>query len=70
MKEQEIKNLLGGYNCGGCGFFDCEECAKAILAKQAPADMCPMAEEENVEKIQAIVDEENKQARKNGIEKS
>lgn len=56
MKVEEVKKLLGGYNCGGCGFEDCEHCAKAIIAKKAPADICPMIDEENAEKIQAIVD--------------
>ncbi len=56
MKAEEVKKLLGGYNCGGCGYDDCEHCAKAIISKEAPADICPMIDEENVEKIQAIVD--------------
>jgi len=29
-KYEEILALLGGFNCGGCGYADCEECAKAI----------------------------------------
>lgn len=60
MKTEKVKALLGGYNCGGCGYEDCEHCAKAILAKEAPADICPMIDEENAEKIQSIVDSDEK----------
>lgn len=52
---EEIKDLLGGYNCGGCGYEDCSHCAEAILKGEAPANMCPMIDEENVNKIEEIV---------------
>ncbi len=57
---EKVKNLLGGYNCGGCGYDDCECCAKAILAKKAPQDICPMIDEENVQAIEKIVEENSK----------
>lgn len=53
---EEIKKLLGGYNCGGCGYEDCEHCALAIKSKEAPEDICPVMDEENVEKIKAILE--------------
>lgn len=53
----KIKELLGGYNCGGCGYDNCEECAKAIKSGEAPADICPMIDEENVKKIKDLVKE-------------
>lgn len=56
---EEIKQLLGGYNCGGCGYDDCECCAKAILCGEAPCDICPMIDDENIEKIEKIVKEKN-----------
>lgn len=56
---EEIKELLGGYNCGGCGYDDCSCCAKAILNGEAPCDICPMIDEENIEKIEKIVNEKN-----------
>lgn len=56
MEIEQIKKLLGGYNCGGCGYDNCECCAKAILAKEAPCDMCPMIDEDNVEQIKQIVE--------------
>lgn len=63
LKDQtiiKVKNLLGGYNCGGCGYDNCEGCAKAILSGEAPADMCPMIDQENVEQIEQILAENKK----------
>ena len=57
---EEIKKLLGGYNCGGCGYEDCEECSNAIKNGEAPCDICPMIEEENIEKIKKILEQLNK----------
>lgn len=30
-KEREMRTLLPGYNCGGCGFGSCDGMAKAML---------------------------------------
>lgn len=57
---EEIKDLLGGYNCGGCGYDDCSCCAKAIARKEAPEDICPMIDEDNIKKIKEIVEKINK----------
>lgn len=57
---EKIKNLLGGYNCGGCGYDSCEECSEAILKGEADADVCPMIDEENVEAIRQILKELHK----------
>ncbi|MBQ0017511.1 MAG: hypothetical protein KBT30_02645 [Clostridiales bacterium] len=52
---EEIKKLLGGYNCGGCGCEDCEECSEAIKNGKVPCDICPMIEENNIKKIKEIL---------------
>lgn len=57
---EEIKKLLGGYNCGGCGYDDCECCSNAILSGEAPCDICPMIDDDNIEQIKKIVEQNNK----------
>jgi len=39
-KLQQIKDVLPGANCGGCGYVGCSEYAEAVLAGQAPPDKC------------------------------
>lgn len=56
---EEIKKYLGGYNCGGCGYEDCLECATAIKNGEAPCDICPMIDEENIQKIKEILQKLN-----------
>lgn len=42
-KEEKVRELLPGVNCGGCGYAGCDACAKAIAAGEAPANACPVA---------------------------
>lgn len=53
----DLEKLLGGYNCGGCGYESCEECAKAILNGEADASICMLLEDGNMEKIEQILKE-------------
>ena len=39
-KVQEIRKLLSGGNCGGCGFAGCDDFAKAVVEGRASADGC------------------------------
>lgn len=39
-KVQEVRNLLSGGNCGGCGFAGCDDFAKAVCEGRASADGC------------------------------
>ena len=50
-KYEEIKNLLAGFNCGACGYNNCQEMAKAICKGDARADDCLPIDEENIEII-------------------
>lgn len=59
----DIKDLLAGYNCGGCGYENCEECAKAIISEKLDPSVCMLLEEENAEKIRQIL--KNTQDNKN-----
>lgn len=39
-KVEEIRNLLSGGNCGGCGFAGCDDFAKAVAEGRASPDGC------------------------------
>ena len=41
-KEQKVRQLLPGNNCGGCGYAGCDAMAKAIAAGEAPVNGCPV----------------------------
>lgn len=42
-KEQLVRDLLPGNNCGACGYPGCDNCAQAIATGEAPANVCPIA---------------------------
>jgi Na+-translocating ferredoxin:NAD+ oxidoreductase RNF subunit RnfB len=54
-KEQAVRELLPGNNCGGCGFAGCDALAKAIAAGDAPAGACPVGGEPVAEQIAAVM---------------
>ncbi|MBE7043672.1 MAG: 4Fe-4S dicluster domain-containing protein [Ruminococcaceae bacterium] len=51
-KAEQIRELLPGNNCGGCGYAGCDALAEAIAKGVAPATACPMCT--NTEKIAAL----------------
>ncbi len=42
----EVENLLPGANCGGCGYAGCSAAAEAIVAGQAPPNVCVASDED------------------------
>ena len=42
-KELQVRELLPGNNCGGCGYPGCDGLAKAIASGEAAVDSCPVA---------------------------
>lgn len=42
-KEEQVRSLLPGANCGGCGYAGCDACAKAIASGEAAPNVCPVA---------------------------
>lgn len=42
-KEQAVRDLLPGNNCGACGYPGCDGLAQAIAAGTAPCNACPVA---------------------------
>lgn len=51
-KANQIRELLPGNNCGGCGYAGCDALADAITAGKAQPNGCPMCT--NVEQISSI----------------
>lgn len=45
-KEEEVRSLLPGNNCGACGFAGCDSLAQAIARGEAPTNACPVANNE------------------------
>lgn len=45
-REMQVRELLPGANCGGCGFPGCDGLASAIAKGEAPANACPVANKE------------------------
>ncbi|MBQ6727859.1 MAG: RnfABCDGE type electron transport complex subunit B [Clostridia bacterium] len=54
-KEEKIKDLLAGANCGGCGYAGCADFAKAVLEGKADFSACGPTSKENKLQIAAIL---------------
>ena len=54
-KEAQVRDLLPGANCGGCGYAGCDACAKAIAEGKAPVNVCPVASSEEHAKIATVM---------------
>ena len=54
-KEAEIRECLGGANCGGCGYPGCDGYAKAVASGSAPANKCVAAGPDVAKKIAEIM---------------
>ncbi len=54
-KEIEVRELLPGVNCGGCGYAGCDACAKAIAEGVAPVNVCPVANQEAYDAIANVM---------------
>ena len=54
-REIQVRELLPGANCGGCGYPGCDGMASAIAKGEAPANGCPVANKEAHAKIAAVI---------------
>ncbi len=57
-KMVAIRDALPGANCGGCGLPGCDGFASAVAEGRAPVNGCPVASEEAVNAIAAIMGQE------------
>lgn len=58
-KEAEIRELLPGSNCGGCGYPGCDGLAKAIANGEAMVNACVAANQETYDKIAKVAGKES-----------
>lgn len=54
-KELQVREILPGNNCGGCGFAGCDALAKAIASGEAKANACPVAGDEKAKLISEVM---------------
>ena len=54
-KEDKIRALLPGYNCGGCGYGSCDGMAKALADKTGDIDKCRQMKKEEKEKLKEYI---------------
>lgn len=54
-KEEAVRGLLPGNNCGGCGYPGCDGLAKAIANGEAAVNACPVGGEEVGNKIAEVM---------------
>ena len=54
-KEEAVRGLLPGNNCGGCGYPGCDGLAKAIANGEATVNACPVGGEEVGNKIAEVM---------------
>ncbi|MGN0299374.1 MAG: RnfABCDGE type electron transport complex subunit B [Lachnospiraceae bacterium] len=54
-KEIQVRNLLPGNNCGGCGYPGCDGLAKAIAEGKAPVNACPVGGPDVAQGIAAVL---------------
>jgi NADPH-dependent glutamate synthase beta subunit-like oxidoreductase len=51
----KVERTLPGANCGGCGYAGCAAAAGAIVAGEAPPDVCVVADTETHQQVAAIM---------------
>lgn len=47
----KLRNLLGGANCGACGYTGCDAFAEAVIAGTAKPNACPAASVEGISEV-------------------
>lgn len=63
-KEQIVRDLLPGNNCGACGYPGCDNLAGAIAKGIAKANACPVANSEAHSKIAEVMGTEAESSEK------
>jgi electron transport complex protein RnfB len=54
-KEEKLKAIMPGANCGGCGFPGCEAYASALARGEAEPNLCPVGGAELVKQIAEVL---------------
>ncbi len=51
----QVEDCLAAANCGGCGYAGCSAAAVAVVAGQAPANVCIVAGDEATQAVAAVM---------------
>ena len=54
-REAAVRECLPGNNCGACGYAGCDAAAAAIVAEEAPVNVCPVGGAAVAERIGGIM---------------
>lgn len=54
-RETQVRELLPGSNCGGCGYAGCDALAAAIAKGEAPIDACPSCRGAVLDQMAAVM---------------
>lgn len=54
-RVEQVKNCLGGANCGACGYAGCDAFAQAVVEGKAPVNGCAPAGEKGIKEISRIM---------------
>lgn len=57
-RVQQVRQCLGGANCGACGYAGCDAFAAAVVAGKAPVNGCAPAGEKGIKAISRIMGKE------------
>ena len=55
VREAAVRECLPGNNCGACGYAGCDAAAAAIVAEDAPVNVCPVGGAPVAKKIGSIM---------------
>ncbi len=58
-KQQELLQLLPGFNCGACGYSDCGQFASALAKNNASTDKCTVLQQERFKTNKAALQKLN-----------
>lgn len=50
-KEEQLRSVLAGSNCGGCGYAGCDAYAKAVIYEGADPGLCVAADAKKISEI-------------------
>ena len=58
-KQQELLQLLPGFNCGACGYSDCGQFATALAKNESSVDKCTVLQQERFKNNKAALQKLN-----------
>jgi electron transport complex protein RnfB len=57
-REERIRSILPGANCGGCGYPGCDAYAAAVVVGEAPTNACPVGGADVARQVAKVMGQE------------